>query len=246
MLNLSGANLAAANLRGAHLYGATLIEANLSGANLTGANLSGADLSGAQLNEAYLSRANLSGADLSKATLTGAYLGETIFANCSLDSAAGLDTCRHLSASTIEHRTLTKSGPLPLAFLRGCGLPDRLIDYLPSLLNQAVQFYSCFISYSTKDQSFADRLHADLQNKGVRCWFAPHDIQGGKKIHEQIDEAIRVYRPIAADSLRAQHEQRVGEDGDRQGAQAGTAGKPPDAVSNTSGRFRHAPRLGMF
>jgi TIR domain len=24
----------------------------------------------------------------------------------------------------------------------------------------------------------------------VRCWFAPHDIQGGKKIHEQIDEAI--------------------------------------------------------
>jgi hypothetical protein len=27
----------------------------------------------------------------------------------------------------------------------------------------------------------------------VRCWFAPHNIQGGKKIHEQIDEAIRVY-----------------------------------------------------
>ena len=25
------------------------------------------------------------------------------------------------------------------------------------------------------------------------CWFAPHDIQGGRKIHEQIDEAIRVY-----------------------------------------------------
>ena len=27
----------------------------------------------------------------------------------------------------------------------------------------------------------------------VRCWFAPHDIQGGRKIHEQIGEAIRVY-----------------------------------------------------
>jgi hypothetical protein len=25
------------------------------------------------------------------------------------------------------------------------------------------------------------------------AWFAPHNIQGGKKIHEQIDEAIRVY-----------------------------------------------------
>jgi hypothetical protein len=32
-----------------------------------------------------------------------------------------------------------------------------------------------------------------LQNKGVRCWFAPHDVQGGKKLHEQIDEAIRIY-----------------------------------------------------
>src|SRR5262249_51557479 len=55
------------------------------------------------------------------------------------------------------------------------------------------QFYSCFISYSTKDQEFANRLHADLQNKGVRCWFASHNIQAGKKLHEQIDEAIRVY-----------------------------------------------------
>jgi hypothetical protein len=64
---------------------------------------------------------------------------------------------------------------------------------LPSLFNQAFQFYSCFISYSARDQAFAERLHADLQNKDVRCWFAPHNIQGGRKIHEQIDEAIRVY-----------------------------------------------------
>ena len=27
----------------------------------------------------------------------------------------------------------------------------------------------------------------------MRCWFAPHDIKGGRKIHEQIDEAIRTY-----------------------------------------------------
>ena len=63
-----------------------------------------------------------------------------------------------------------------------------MIDYLPSVLEHAVQFYSCFISYSTRDQAFADRLHADLQSNGVRCWFAPHDIVPGKKIHEQIDE----------------------------------------------------------
>lgn len=90
----------------------------------------------------------------------------------------------------------SQSRPLPLSFLRGCGLPDTVIQYLPSLLNDTIQFYSCFISYSTKDQDFADRLHADLQNRGVRCWFAPHDMQGGKKIHEQIDEAIRVYERL--------------------------------------------------
>jgi hypothetical protein len=27
----------------------------------------------------------------------------------------------------------------------------------------------------------------------VRCWFAPHDIQGGKPLHEQIDQAIQVH-----------------------------------------------------
>ena len=79
-----------------------------------------------------------------------------------------------------------------MAFLRGVGLPDNLIDYLPSLLNQPIQFYSCFISYSSKDQAFAERLHADLQAKGVRCWFAPEDMKIGAKILDTIDEAIRL------------------------------------------------------
>jgi hypothetical protein len=56
-----------------------------------------------------------------------------------------------------------------------------------------IEFYSCFISYSNKDQEFAERLHADLQGKGVRCWFAPEEMKGGLKLHEQIDEAIRLH-----------------------------------------------------
>jgi hypothetical protein len=50
--------------------------------------------------------------------------------------------------------------------------------------------YSCFISYSSKDQVFADKLHADLQDAGVRCWFAPHDLPIGAKTWDAIDEAI--------------------------------------------------------
>jgi hypothetical protein len=87
---------------------------------------------------------------------------------------------------------LKRSGTLSLAFLRSVGLSDNLIDYLPSLLNQPIQFYSCFISYSSQDQDFADRLHADLQNKGVRCWFAPHDLPIGARTWDTIDEAIRL------------------------------------------------------
>jgi hypothetical protein len=88
--------------------------------------------------------------------------------------------------------TLSRSRNVPLSFLRGCGLPDNLIDYLPSLRVDAIQYYSCFISYSAKDQMFAERLHADLQNKGVRCWFAPHDLPIGAKTWDAIDQAIRL------------------------------------------------------
>ena len=115
-----------------------------------------------------------------------------MFANVDLSTTKGLDTCTHHGPSILDHRTLQRSGRLPLAFLRGCGLPDRLIDYLPSLLEEAIQYYSCFISYSSKDDAFAKRLHADLQNTGVRCWFAPHDLPIGAKTWDAIDAAIRV------------------------------------------------------
>ena len=74
-------------------------------------------------------------------------------------------------------------------------MPEPFIVQMSALIAaiKPIQFYSCFISYSTEDQPFVDRLHADLQNEGVRCWFAPHHIQSGKKIHEQIDEAVRLY-----------------------------------------------------
>ena len=34
-------------------------------------------------------------------------------------------------------------------------------------------------------------MHNDLQDSGVRCWFAPEDIKSGRKIYQQIDEAIK-------------------------------------------------------
>jgi hypothetical protein len=72
-------------------------------------------------------------------------------------------------------------------------VPDEFIAYIGSLVGRPIEFYSSFISYSTKDQEFAERLHTDLQAKGVRCWFAPHDVKAGRKLHEQIDAAIRLH-----------------------------------------------------
>jgi hypothetical protein len=190
--NLSAANLSNASLFHTNLYHANLTQANLSGAKLFHANLSYADLREADLRDAGLGAANLSGASLRGANLTGVILNETIFGDVDLTKVVGLETCIHQRPSIIDHRTLQQSCVLPIQFLRGVGLPETLIKYLPALFNEAIQYYSCFISYSTRDQDFADRLHADLQNKGVRCWFAPHDLPIGDKILDAIDAAIRL------------------------------------------------------
>jgi uncharacterized protein YjbI with pentapeptide repeats len=193
------ADLREADLRGADLREANLSEASLSGANLSGANLGEADLNRADLREAnfggvYLIRTRLSMANLSGANLRGATAGNTIFANLDLSAAKGLNAARHDRPSYIDIHTIYRShSQIPEAFLRGCGVPDNFIAYMGSLTGKAFEYYSCFICYSTKDQTFAERLHNDLQGKGVRCWFAPEDIQGGKKIFDQIDQQIRLH-----------------------------------------------------
>ena len=192
--NLSRADLAAATLRGAKLgnadfSGAGLHGADLSWADLFSANLSRADLTAVDLNRADLGRANLRGADF-----TAARTYATNFADVDLSAAKGLEFVNHGGPSTIGIDTIYKSrGKIPEAFLRGCGVPDEFIAYIGSMVGRPIEFYSCFISYSTKDQKFAERLHADLQAKGVRCWFAPEEMKGGRKLHEQIDEAIRLH-----------------------------------------------------
>ena len=121
-------------------------------------------------------------------------MGWTVFGAVDLSVVKGLESVIHAGPSTIGIDTVYASqGRIPEVFLRGAGVPDEFITYMRSLVGRPIEFYSCFISYSSKDQEFAERLHADLQARGVRCWFAPEDIQGGRKLHEQIEQAIRHY-----------------------------------------------------
>jgi uncharacterized protein YjbI with pentapeptide repeats len=192
--DLTSANLSKGNLTRADLSGAVLDGANLIGANLFAANLFAAALRGANLCEANLSLANLSLVKLDHADISSAVLCSTILAGTDLSLVKGIETVKHEGPSPVGVDTIYRfKDRIPEDFLRGCGVPDDFIAYAKSLVASPIQFYSCFISYSTKDQDFADRLYADLQNKGVRCWFAPLDVQSGKKLHEQIDEAIRLH-----------------------------------------------------
>ena len=204
--NLSEANLSGADLTWADFFRAKLIEANFRGADLSPADLSLADVRGANFTEANLSgagleRANLGGANLGRANLSGADLTKafcdgTAFENVDLSEIKGLDSVNHLGPSTIGIDTLFRSkGKIPEVFLRGCGVPESVITNRFALIGalDPIQFYSCFISYSTKDKDFAERLHSKMRDQGLRVWFAPEDMQGGKKLREQVDEAIRVY-----------------------------------------------------
>ena len=200
--NLSEANLTYANLRKANILGSHLVGIKLEAADLEAANLEGSNMGGAHLERANLAGANLSGvylgsayfvsSKLAQANLKDCFLVDMTLAGVDLREARGLGTCTHHGPSFIDLRTIRKSWPLPRVFLRGCGLDEAFIDYLPSLLEDAVQFYSCFISYTSADEDFARRLHADLQDAGVRCWFAPEDLKIGDRFRYAIDEAIRV------------------------------------------------------
>ncbi len=185
----------------------TLIAADLSDVDFSYADLSGSDLSQADLHEAKFRNATLYNTNLTEATLFYTYF---VFVN--LSTCKGLKTCSHHAPSSLDTHTLVMSENLPKVFLQECGLSDWEIEanklYNPNLNNDQIidiqqrifeirkngtpiQFHSLFISYSTKDDPIAHKLHNDLQQAGVRCWFAPKDLPIGRKIRPGLNEAIQ-------------------------------------------------------
>lgn len=212
--HLGGADLSKTNFRRAYLFRTVLDESNLYDANLQGADLHSASLIKANLSRAALHRAYLHGANLDEANLTGADLvltdlsetslngtdlsqttmWSTRLADVDLSRVKGLDTVVHEGPSTIGLDTIYRSkGNIPEVFLQGTGIPKTFFAYIPSLINLSTQYYSCFISYSSRDEAFAKRLYADLQSNSVRCWFAPEDLKIGDRLRPSIDESIRLH-----------------------------------------------------
>jgi hypothetical protein len=219
MPNLRSCDLQQANFQGADFTHTDFTEADISKsmfmssdfsqANLTYTVLSHSDFREANFRQADLTAANASGSKFGRAVFSGtlfiwttldnadfghAEVGWCVFADVDLTTVKGLPTVEHTGPSTIGTDTLRRcGGRVPREFLLGLGISDSLIEHSFTSSGTIPQFRSCFISYSTNDQDFADKLYGDLQSRGVRCWFAPHDIQGGKKIYDQIDQAIFRY-----------------------------------------------------
>lgn len=207
-------NLEAADINGANLREADLRGADLRGADLSWAALSGAILIGADLSRTILIGADLSGALLGEANLSQAFTGYSVFTDIDLSQTKGLDTVQSRGPSYIDTHTLHKSqSQIPEFFLRSCGFSDWEIEntklYQTNLdpvtltdilykIHQlrdegVIQLYSCFISYTNKDETCARQLHDDLQNNSVRCWFAPENMKIGDEIRPRIDQSIRLH-----------------------------------------------------
>lgn len=225
-VDLSNAYLKGAFLKDVYLNDANLSDAHLSNANISNSDLINVDLSGAYLGNANLDRVDLRGAKLARADLIGAYFRDAFlngadftdvkllsvtFANVDLRNVIGLEAVNHHGPSTIGIDTIYKSrGEIPKVFLRCCGLPESFIVQIPALIGalEPIQFHSCFISYSHKDEDFARRLSSRLRDAGLRVWYAPEEMKGGGKLHEQIFSAIQVHDKLllvlSENSLRSE------------------------------------------
>jgi uncharacterized protein YjbI with pentapeptide repeats len=197
---LSESALSAAELRGADLSGAIFNRTDLTNADCSHANFSGADLRGAHLIGTSLIAANMSGAQLG-----GSVMGWTSLSGSKLIFARAIETVQHLGPSIIDIDTLercfreaTESTTSELrvgttamtTFLRGVGVPENILELARNRAFSAGRA-ATFISYCSNDLHFVKKLHADLQDEGVRCWYAPETLRVGEDIRTRIVEAIR-------------------------------------------------------
>lgn len=217
--NLRGADLAGAILTHARLNLASLRGANLSGADLRHAALRrtalhDAKMQGVQLHRARFRQGSLDGADLTGATLwsstlehtslDGACFRDVHWGDCCLEgldlSTADLAGGVVGSPCTVGVRTLKKtafgiasSSPALQeveTFLRGCGLPDDMLDLFRSWVDNPEHMASVFISHAHDDKPFARRLYEALQAHGVRCWLDEKELKIGSDIEAEVVNAI--------------------------------------------------------
>ena len=174
--NLTNCDIAFSTLVGANLAGADLTEADLTMSDLTDANLSGARLNAACLDVANLTRCDLRRTSLVRTRLDRAILEDgvvdmTLFADCDLSAALGLDTLRHEGPSMVGADTLARSGGgLPEIFLRSAGVPPDFINGHALLFRQETPHRRVLLIASVVDAAIVAWLEGELRQRGLQCW----------------------------------------------------------------------------
>lgn len=189
--DFSGANLSHARFDDSILRGIVFQGGTFEGASLVDTDLSRADLRGVSFKSAFLNGTNFNRAQLAGADFTDAELSRTLLTDVDLSEVKGLDTVHHMTPSEISLSTLTASRfKLSPAFLRRAGVSRGLIEDLTNGQRFARQYETCFLSYSSKDASFAEKLYRSLEDAGVRVFWDRFDVLPGESLRGQIIEAI--------------------------------------------------------
>jgi hypothetical protein len=191
--NLTAVQFSNAQFENVSLFGASCEGCSFERTLLIGANFSGTSLKKSSFRGATIEFGVFFWCDLDESDFTGAALTTTTFAQVSLRGVLGLETVSKSATNSIGIDTFFNSGGLPESFLRNSGVPEEFIQYAASLVGKAIEYYSCFISYSSKDDEFTRRLYNDLQGKNVHTWYAPEDLKIGDRIRPRIDESIRIH-----------------------------------------------------
>ena len=64
---------------------------------------------------------------------------------------------------------------------------------MKSLTSEALNFYTCFISFTESDNELSKLIYEDLQSVGIRCWRWKEDAKWGRTLIRSIDEAVYTY-----------------------------------------------------
>ena len=190
---LSRADFSSAHLRAVSFRLAICHDTSLAGAVIDHCVFLTTDLINCNFRYAIIRDSTFDWCTFDESDLSGAALISSSFARVSFRDVRGLDTLSGLFRNSIGIDTFFEAGGLPESFLRGSGVPEEFIQYASSLVGKAIEYYSCFLSYSSKDDEFARRLYNDLQGKKIRTWYAPEDLKIGDRFRSRIDESIRIH-----------------------------------------------------
>lgn len=199
LYNFSGIDLTNTSIKKCNLIGAKLGKWIFSSDILTPSGLGvftsqGVIMEDTAFIESVISNLIIDSPVTSNVKFQNCRISGSTFINLDFRQIQGLETTRHRGPSFIGIDCFYKSqGKIPEVFLRGAGVPDSMITFMKSLTHEdVIQFYTCFISYSSKDSEFTEKLYDDLQKEGVRVWYAPEDLKIGDKTMPTIDRAIRI------------------------------------------------------